>query len=213
MSPPVLALRGLCFAWPTPPGAPPAPRLGPLDLDRGPGLHLLTGPNGAGKSTLLQLCAGLLAPTAGTVRVCGGDPAAAATRRQLAFLPTTDDLPGFLCPGELCAELLALRGPVPRAAARAESDQRLAALGVPRRRRLDQLSAGQRRKAALVAALAATPPVLLLDEPLANLDAESVAVVAGWLAGLRRTHLILLTGHGLPGLAADSELALDRSAG
>jgi ABC-2 type transport system ATP-binding protein len=197
----LLRASGLRFAWPG------RPALGPLDLELGPGVHWLRGDNGAGKSTLLRLLAGELHPAGGTVAVCGGDPRTVAVRRRLAWLPTEDDLPGFLTAQEACEELAVLRGLADREAAWATARERLQQLGVPAGRRLDQLSQGQRRKAGLVSALVGPPEVLLLDEPFANLDPGSTDRVAAWL-GAPCAALTLFTHHGTAPVAVDSEVAL-----
>jgi ABC-2 type transport system ATP-binding protein len=127
----------------------------------------LVGPNGAGKTTLLSLAAGLLAPTAGTIEVCGGRPG--RDRAQLARVGfVAQDTPVYarlsvadhlrlgarLCPGW------------DDALARA----RIGRLGLPPRRRAGQLSGGQRAQLALTLAIAKRPELLILDEPVASLD-------------------------------------------
>jgi ABC-2 type transport system ATP-binding protein len=127
----------------------------------------LVGPNGAGKTTLLHLATGLLAPTAGTVTVLGAqvdrDP---ATLARVAFL--AQDKP--LYDGFTVAEMLRfgrLMNP------RWDGDlavARLTALGIPLERKVGRLSGGQQAQVALTLTLAKRPELLLLDEPLANLD-------------------------------------------
>jgi ABC-2 type transport system ATP-binding protein len=124
----------------------------------------LVGPNGAGKTTLLNIAAGLLRPTVGTVRVGGRAP-----DRQLARIGyVAQDAP--LWPRLRVADVLELgrcMNPgfdAPLAAAR------IAALDIPRRARINTLSGGQRAQVALTLVLAKRPELLLLDEPLANLD-------------------------------------------
>jgi ABC-2 type transport system ATP-binding protein len=127
----------------------------------------LVGPNGAGKTTLLSMAAGLLAPTAGTIEVCGGRPG--RDRAQLARVGfVAQDTPVYarlsvadhlrlgarLCPGWDDA----------RARARIER------LGLPPARRAGHLSGGQRAQLALTLAIAKRPELLILDEPVASLD-------------------------------------------
>jgi ABC-2 type transport system ATP-binding protein len=128
----------------------------------------LVGPNAAGKTTLLHLCAGLLAPTAGDVRVFGHSPRehTAEMLPRLSFVaqdhPLYQDFTG--------TDLLTMgRRLNPRwddVLARA----RMAALDIPLNRKVRMLSGGQRAQVALVLALAKRPDLLLLDEPLASLD-------------------------------------------
>ncbi len=124
----------------------------------------LVGPNGAGKTTLLHLATGLLAPTAGEVRVL--DEAAGDALARVAFL--AQDKP--LYAGFTVAEILRFGR---RLNPRWDGDlatRRLAELDIPAGRKVGKLSGGQRAQVALTLALAKRPGLLLLDEPLANLD-------------------------------------------
>lgn len=152
-----------------------------LELDGG--LFALTGPNGAGKSTLLRALAGVQPLARGRIEIDGHDlwrePAAA--RRRLGYLPESPELFPYLTARELLRTANAVRG-VPATAGEERFGQwvRPAALDL----RIGTLSAGQRRKLALVAATSHDPPVLLLDEPDNALDAAAVAdlraLVATW---------------------------------
>jgi ABC-2 type transport system ATP-binding protein len=128
----------------------------------------LVGPNGAGKTTLLHLAAGLLEPTAGSVRVFEQSPLRQPkeTLPRLGFL--AQDHPLYL--SFTVADLLTFgRKLNPRwddTLARARIDK----LGIPLDRRAGKLSGGQQAQVALVLALAKRPDLLLLDEPLASLD-------------------------------------------
>jgi ABC-2 type transport system ATP-binding protein len=124
----------------------------------------LVGPNGAGKTTLLNIAAGLLRPTTGTVQVAGASP-----DRQLARIGyVAQDAP--LWPRLRVADVLEVgRCMNPRFDAQ-PADARIRALDIPRRARIHTLSGGQRAQVALSLVLAKRPDLLLLDEPLANLD-------------------------------------------
>ncbi len=187
MSAPELRCEGLVFTWPA--GA----SVGPIDLRLGPGVHHLQGRNGSGKTTLLRCLCGELRPASGAVRVCGEDPLRHRARRLVAFSPAALDLPGYLRVDEAWQILAALRG-APRWDGRAIRDR----LGLPGTLRLSHGSAGQRRLAGLLAALAGDPPVLLLDEPLANVDAERSAELGALIAELGRERVVLLTSHEAP---------------
>jgi ABC-2 type transport system ATP-binding protein len=124
----------------------------------------LVGPNGSGKTTLLQMAAGLLPPTTGTMRIAGAPPA-----RRLARIGfVAQDAP--LWPRMRVAEVLeAGRRLNPRFDI-ALATERTARLQIPARARIGTLSGGQRSQVALTLVLAKRPELLLLDEPLANLD-------------------------------------------
>ena len=124
----------------------------------------LVGPNGAGKTTLLNVAAGLLRPTVGMVEVAGRRP-----DQQLARIGyVAQDAP--LWPRLRVADVLELgRCMNPRFDAQL-AESRVRALDIPRRARMQTLSGGQRAQIALTLVLAKRPDLLLLDEPLANLD-------------------------------------------
>jgi len=127
----------------------------------------LVGPNGAGKTTLLNLTVGLTAPTAGTVTVLGGKPAGSPDALDgIAFVaqdaPLYKNLP--------VADMLQLTSNLNRRFDRGYARERLSELGIPLNRKAGKLSGGQQAQLALTLALARRPRLLVLDEPLANLD-------------------------------------------
>lgn len=124
----------------------------------------LVGPNGAGKTTLLNIASGLLRPTAGTVQVAGGAP-----DRQLAKVGyVAQDAP--LWPRLRVADVLELGRCMNPGFDASLAETRIRALEIPPRARINTLSGGQRAQVALTLVLAKRPELLLLDEPLANLD-------------------------------------------
>ncbi|HEY4021583.1 MAG TPA: ABC transporter ATP-binding protein [Pseudonocardiaceae bacterium] len=137
-----------------------------LQVDRGECVALL-GPNGAGKSTLVTIVVGLLIPQQGTVRILGGDPRRAATRRRLGVSQQTLGFPNTLTVRELVTGA-AIRGGLRAAAA----GPILAELGLTElaRRRASKLSGGQRQRVQLAMALVTEPALLVLDEPTVGLD-------------------------------------------
>jgi ABC-2 type transport system ATP-binding protein len=128
----------------------------------------LVGPNGAGKTTLLQLSAGLLPPTAGSVRVFGRSPSqqTAETLPRLGFVAQDHPLYKSFSVEDLLTLGRKLNPRWDDTRARA----RLQHLGIPLSQRAGRLSGGQQAQVALVLALAKRPDLLLLNEPLANLD-------------------------------------------
>ncbi|ACQ79493.1 ABC transporter related [Beutenbergia cavernae DSM 12333] len=158
------------------------------------------GPNGAGKSTLLDLVAGLRRPDDGVVTLGAQTMTSVRHGRAAVVVPPERRRIGLLGQDPLVfPHLSALEnvafGPraagVPRGAARAEAVRLLDAVGLEERgaARPAELSGGQRARVALARALAARPRALLLDEPLAALDAEAAP-------GLRDLLRVLLRGAG-----------------
>jgi ABC-2 type transport system ATP-binding protein len=137
-------------------------------LDIPPG-HVvgLVGPNGAGKTTLLSLASGLIAPTAGSVRVLGGRAGDSPT--QLAKV-------GFVAQGTPTYAGLSVEEHL-RLGARLNpgwddtlARGRIRRLGLDFSQRAGKLSGGQRAQLALTLGVAKRPELLILDEPIASLD-------------------------------------------
>ncbi|MCX5372874.1 ABC transporter ATP-binding protein [Streptomyces sp. NBC_00015] len=125
----------------------------------------VVGPNGAGKSTLLALAAGLLAPTEGGVTVLGTDPASA--RARVGYV--AQDKP--LYPQLSVAETLRVGADLNPGRWDAETAERIVSAGdLDPRKKIRALSGGQRTRVALALALGKRPELLLLDEPMADLD-------------------------------------------
>ncbi|WP_076073220.1 ABC transporter ATP-binding protein [Sphingomonas montana] len=168
----------------------------------------VVGPNGAGKSTLARAVAGLLPPSAGSVRIDGRDVGAVPAgdrARTIAYLPQGQILEWPLS----VARLVALgRLPYLTAAARiapadAQAIERaLATADVAdlRDRVATELSGGERARVLLARALAVEAPVLIVDEPLAALDPGHQLHVMAMLEGLARggaTVLVVLHDLGM----------------
>jgi ABC-2 type transport system ATP-binding protein len=133
----------------------------------------LVGPDGAGKTTLLRLFAGLLAPTEGSLSVCGFDPVreAAGLREEIGYMPQRFGLYEDLSVLENLALYADLRGVVGRA--RAETFEKLLAFTDLARftdRRAGALSGGMKQKLGLACAMLRSPRLLLLDEPSVGVD-------------------------------------------
>jgi heme exporter protein A len=159
-----------------------------LDLEVGErDLLLVTGPNGSGKSTLLGLCAGLLAPTRGTLEV-------AADRGEVGYLAHEP-----LVYRELTAlENLDLYGRLYRVAERRERVGMLLerfGLWEARHERVSTFSRGMTQRLAICRTLLHEPRLVLLDEPYSGLDADGVALLDDEIRGLAGTRALLVSTH------------------
>ncbi len=148
-----------------------------LDLQVRTGeLVALVGPSGCGKSTTLRMVNRLVEPTAGTITVAGedvtrGDPV--ALRRRIGYVIQQVGLFPHLSVAANVATVPDLLG-WGRARARARTAELLDLVGLPEatygRRYPHELSGGQRQRVGVARALAADPPVLLMDEPFGAVD-------------------------------------------
>lgn len=129
------------------------------------------GPNGSGKSTLLHSIVGLLRPDDGTVRIAAASAGTVEAKRELGFVPDELPLPASLSGNELLDYLARLQ-PNTNTQWRNYLCEILG-LNVHLARFVGDYSHGMKKKIQLVAALAHTPRMLVLDEPFRGLDPEA----------------------------------------
>lgn len=159
-------------------------------------LVLIMGPSGSGKTTLLAMCGALLRPTSGRIWVGGDEITAMSERalpdlrlRRLGFIFQSANLLSNLTATENVRVVLDAAG-VDRRAADERTASLLGALGLSDRAdtRPAQLSAGERQRVAIARALANDPPLLLADEPTANLDSRTGYQLVHTLELLAKEH-------------------------
>ena len=162
----------------------------------------LIGPNGAGKTTLLRVILGLQAPAAGQVRV--GGRARGWRNRSIGYVPQKVLLDPDMPMRARDMVGLGLDGhrfgmPVPTAKRKALVDEMLSAVDAQRfaDARVGTLSGGEQQRVLIAHALISRPRLLLLDEPLANLDLRSGQEIIALLHGIAVEHRIavLLSAH------------------
>ena len=157
---------------------------------------VLTGPSGCGKSTLLYLAAGIYPANGGVLRggrvtVNGFEPGSLPPEKRAGLLCMLFQNPDLqFCMDTVEQELVFCMGNIALPAA--EMDARLARalafceISHLRQRKLRTLSGGEKQKVMLACAVVLQPRWLLLDEPFANLDEASAAVLAEKLRILHR---------------------------
>ncbi|MBU6229381.1 MAG: ABC transporter ATP-binding protein [Cyanobacteria bacterium REEB459] len=152
----------------------------------------LIGPDGAGKTTTFQILAGVMAATAGEVRVLGTEPRRA--RRQLGYVSQRFSLYPDLSVAENLHYVGGLRR-LPAAVLAERATQLLERVGLDRfsQRLAANLSGGMRQKLALCCALVTQPQVLLLDEPTTGVDPVSRREFWDLLAAVAATGVTVVT--------------------
>lgn len=147
----------------------------------------LLGPNGAGKSTLLRVLAGILEASAGSVVVNGCTlPAESfSLKKILGYVPEAAELYESLTASEFL-EFCGRLHDLDEAVLQARIDALLGGFGLldERHQRLGAYSKGMRQKVLIAAALLHNPSLIILDEPLTGLDADSAVLVKQLLATL-----------------------------
>ncbi|MGI9589804.1 MAG: ABC transporter ATP-binding protein [Myxococcota bacterium] len=167
-----------------------------LRVEAGQTLGLL-GPNGAGKTTALRLLLGFARPSEGRVTLRGGDPARAASRRGVAYLPERLRLParmGVRALLRLHGQLAGLEG----AELMRAIDEVLERTGLSDRGddRIGGLSKGLAQRVGFAQALLGRPEVLLLDEPTSGLDPIGIRDARDWIHHARtQGATVLVSSH------------------
>jgi ABC-2 type transport system ATP-binding protein len=156
------------------------------------------GPNGAGKSTTMKMVTGYLAPSAGTVRVCGHDVEtdARAAQASIGYLPEGAPAYGDMTARQFLAFIAEVRGfkgaeIKARADAAAEKTELAGVLDQP----IETLSKGFKRRVGLAQAILHDPPVLIMDEPTDGLDPNQKHAVRNLIRGMAAQKAIVVSTH------------------
>lgn len=175
-----------------------------LELNRGEVLGFL-GPNGAGKTTTMQMLTGNMAPSGGSIHICGIDllDEPAAAKAKIGYLPETPPLYRELTVDEYL--LLAARlHRVPRRAERAAAADTAerCGLGAVRKKLIGTLSKGFQQRVGIAQAIVHGPDVVILDEPTVGLDPIQIREIRALIRELGGKHSVILSTHILPEVEA-----------
>ena len=175
-----------------------------LELRRGEVLGFL-GPNGAGKTTTMQMLTGNLAPTTGSVSICGVDllESPVEAKAHIGYLPEVPPLYRDLNVSEyldLAARLH--RVPKARRAAAVQRAQERCGLGDVRRKLIGTLSKGYQQRVGIAQAIVHEPDVIILDEPTVGLDPNQIRDIRALIRELGSAHSVILSTHILPEVEA-----------
>jgi ABC-type multidrug transport system ATPase subunit len=190
----MLEIRQLTKVYPGPVAA-----LQGIDLDIPEGMFGLLGPNGAGKTTLMRILAGLLEPTAGSVRLDGVDAVAQPERiwAQLGYLPQDFGFYPHLSGEAMLLHLLRLKGVEAPGGLRRLAGELLERVNLSwaAKRKVKGYSGGMRQRLGLAQAIAGNPRLIIVDEPTSGLDPEERLRFYRLLAELAADRTVILSTH------------------
>jgi len=175
-----------------------------LELKRGEVLGFL-GPNGAGKTTTMQMLTGNLAPSAGSVAICGADMLArpTAAKARMGYLPETPPLYRELTVDEYLTLAVKLHRVEQRHRRDAiERAKRRCGLTDVGRKLIGTLSKGYQQRVGIAQAIAHDPDVVILDEPTVGLDPNQIRDVRALMREIGAEHSVILSTHILPEVEA-----------
>lgn len=171
-----------------------------LELKRGEILGFL-GPNGAGKTTTMQMLTGNLAPSAGSVRICGVDmlDQPAAAKAHIGYLPETPPLYRELTVREY-VDLAARLHRVAKTARASAVEEALAHCNLTdvAKKLVGTLSKGYQQRVGIAQAIVHRPALVILDEPTVGLDPNQIREIRNLIRELGRDRSVILSTHILP---------------
>ncbi len=171
-----------------------------FSLNKGQVLGFL-GPNGAGKSTTMKMLTGNLAPTSGSVRICGIDilDQPKDAKALIGYLPENPPLYKELTVDEMLALAARMHGvarsKVKRAVDHVKERTGLTEMG---KRLCENLSTGYQQRVGIAQAIIHSPMVVVLDEPTRGLDPIQIKDIRALIKELGGEHSVILSTHILP---------------
>ena len=172
----------------------------------------LLGPNGSGKTTLMKISAGLLQPTAGSIRIAGMAPGP-DTKAIVSYLPDAAWLPDWMRVEQLVEMFRDFYGTPSQAKAYIgfdadKANEMLARLNIAPNARLKTLSKGNKEKVQLILAMSRNARLYLLDEPIGGVDpAARDYILNTILTNYSRDASVIISTH----LIEDVEPVLDEA--
>jgi zinc transport system ATP-binding protein len=193
---PAIEVRDVCFSYGT------QEVLHNVSFQIAPrSLVAVVGPNGGGKTTLLKLLLGALTPRFGVIRVLGATPSEA--RARVGYVPQSIPFDSrfpvsvleVVLMGRVGKNRFGAYGRADRLAARAALERvRMTAF---ERRAFTELSGGERQRVMIAQALAGGSELLLLDEPVANVDPEHASLMYEVFQALTSEVTVMMVSHNL----------------
>lgn len=179
-----------------------------LELRRGEVLGLL-GPNGAGKTSTLRMLTGNLAPSGGSIRICGVDllDQPRDAKAYIGYLPETPPLYQEMTVDEYLRFVAKLHG-MRRDEIQAALDRAKKRCGLidMSKRLINNLSKGYQQRVGIAQAIIHSPEVIILDEPTVGLDPNQMREIRELIRELGAQHSVILSTHILPDVEAVCDL-------
>ena len=163
---------------------------------RSPGAYALLGSNGSGKSTLLRILAGMQSPSAGSVSFTGdkgGEMEAGKLFQNISFCAPGQELVEEFTLKEFLGFHFSFKRPLRGLSARQLID--IAGLQAAADRPIYDYSSGMKQRVKLLQAIFSDTPVLLLDEPCANLDEAGVGQYREWMDKYGNGRLVVVASN------------------
>jgi len=179
-----------------------------FELKRGEVVGFL-GPNGAGKSTSMQMLTGNLAPSTGSIKICGIDllEKPKHAKAHIGYLPEQPPVYKELTVDEylrFCARIHGVEKD--RLAAAMTSSKQRCGLSDVGQRLIGNLSKGYQQRVGIAQAIIHSPAVIVLDEPTVGLDPNQIREIRSLIRELGQEHGVILSTHILP----EAQMTCDR---
>ncbi|MCM1144591.1 MAG: ABC transporter ATP-binding protein [Blautia sp.] len=156
------------------------------------------GPNGAGKTTTMNMMTGYLAPTKGTVQICGFDMLTQPekAKKHIGYLPEIPPLYPDMTVLEYLRFVAELKK-VARKERQGQIEEIMQTLGIldVANRLIKNLSKGYKQRVGLAQAIIGYPDVIILDEPMVGLDPKQIHEIRELIRNLSQNHTIILSSH------------------
>jgi ABC-type multidrug transport system ATPase subunit len=172
-----------------------------IDLSIDAGMFGLLGPNGAGKTTLMRILAGIVLPTAGSVRIAGHELSQEKGRLQvkkmLGYLPQELGMYPDLTARQFIDYMAILKGMDEPAARQRRVGEviEMVKLSQAADRKIKTFSGGMKRRVGIAQALVNDPRILIVDEPTAGLDPEERIRFRNLLVDMATERVVILSTH------------------
>ncbi|MDV3103279.1 ABC transporter ATP-binding protein [Thermococcus waiotapuensis] len=177
-----------------------------LNLEINRGRTLLLGSNGSGKTTLMRVLSGLRRPTEGSVEVLGLDPFKEPSElySRVLYVRDIEDLPYMMRVSTVVELLSDVYG-----SDRVEKAVKTLGLEEHLFKRIGELSKGLRRRVSMIEPLSSKAELIMMDEPLSGLDAESRVIIAKALSNFPNNISLIIASHIPLGLGIDQMVVLE----